>query len=127
MKKATLDGDTLWRLSIKLQADGEKTSEATARVRFVDYRNYEPPQGQIFVEDDYNGLVQVNEKGYCKVLWTLSEDKENRKDGLWVWGLFEEPKYPFLYFSLGKSVKDACDCNIHIHHVYLIYLFHAIS
>lgn len=38
-------------------------------------------------------------KGYAGV-WTLSEDKEDRKDGLWIWGLFEEPKYPFLYFYL---------------------------
>lgn len=27
--------------------------------------------------------------------WTLSEDKEDRKWGLWVQGLFEEPKVGF--------------------------------
>ena len=31
----------------------------------------------------------------------MSEDKDDRKDGLWIWGLFEEPKYPFLYFYMN--------------------------
>lgn len=34
-------------------------------------------------------------------MWTLSEDKDDRKDGLWILGLFEEPKYPYLYFSIN--------------------------
>ena len=72
-----------------------------SRVRFIEDRGYEPPQGQIFVEDDYNGLIRVDDKGYSTFSWTLSEDKEDKKDGLWIWGLFEEPKYPFLYFTLG--------------------------
>lgn len=103
--KATLDGSTLWRLSLKLEKPGSKSVEAIARVRFVEDRGYEPPQGRIFVEDDYYGIIRVDEKGYTS-RWTLSEDKNDRKDGLWVWGLFEEPKYPFLYFSLGifKSI-----------------------
>ena len=51
------------------------------------------------MEDDYNGFIRVDEKGYsCN--WKLSEDVNDRKDGLWVWGLFEVPKYPFLYFNL---------------------------
>ena len=99
-------------------------------------------EGRIFVEDDFNGIAQIDERGYSgtkyyfffllgKSLksylgycfffnssqyietsmfymlwclsgkWTLSEDKNDRKDGLWIWGLFEEPKYPFLYFNLG--------------------------
>lgn len=99
MKKATMDGDTLWRISAKLRKSGTKSSDIVLRVRFVPDRNYEPPQGRIFIEDDFNGLVQVDDKGYSGV-WTLSEDKEDRKDGLWIWGLFEEPKYPFLYFYM---------------------------
>jgi hypothetical protein len=31
-------------------------------------------QGRIFVEDDFNGLIRVDEKGYAGS-WTLSEDK----------------------------------------------------
>ena len=66
---------------------------------------YEPPQGRIFVEDDFFGILRVDAKGFAS-RWTLSEDKNDRKDGLWIWGLFDEPKHPFLYFSLGvfKSI-----------------------
>jgi len=28
--------------------------------------------------------------------WSLSEDPNDRKDSLWIWGLFKEPLYPFL-------------------------------
>jgi hypothetical protein len=31
-------------------------------------------------------------------------DPDDRKDGLWVWGLFKEPLYPFLLFQL--EVRD---------------------
>jgi hypothetical protein len=55
---------------------------ANLRVRFVNDRNYEPPQGRIFIEDDFNGLVRTNDFGYSGI-WTLSEDKNDRRDGLW--------------------------------------------
>ena len=32
----------------------------------------------------------------------ILKDKNDRKDGLWIWGLFEEPKYPYLYLNIGK-------------------------
>jgi len=70
------------------------------RVRFIEDRGFEPPQGKVFVEDDVSGLCACTERGFAGT-WTLSEDKNDRKDGLWVWGLFEEPKYPFLYFYLN--------------------------
>lgn len=99
---ATLTGDTLWRLVLNLESPDKKTSvKAIARIRFIEERGYEPPSGVIFVEDDYQGLIRVNEKGYSPLRWTLSEDRDDRKDGLWVLGLFAEPKYPYLYFSLG--------------------------
>lgn len=103
MRRATasLDERTLWRLSLKLQKQGFKDVEAVVRLRFIEDRGYEPPSGRVFIEDDYNGLVRVDEKGYAGFGWTLSEDKNDRKDGLWVWGLFEEPKYPFLYMTLA--------------------------
>jgi hypothetical protein len=31
--------------------------------------------------------------------WTLSEDKEDRKWGLWVQGLFEEPKVGVVWWG----------------------------
>ena len=100
-RKAFLNEKTLWRVSFKLQKQGCKDVEALIRVRFIEDRGYEPPQGRVFVEDDFNGLVRVTEEGYTGFRWTLSEDRAERKDGLWIWGLFEEPKYPFLYFSLA--------------------------
>ena len=117
-KRALLDSTTLWRISITLTKSGSKSIDCIARVRFVEDRNYEPPQGRIFVEDDFNGLIKVDEKGYAGS-WTLSEDKDDRKDGLWIWGLFQEPKYPFLYFSLGTFLQllsfgslDKFDLNV---------------
>lgn len=98
-QQANLDEFSLWRMGITLQKEGCKEVSALCRVRFVQDRSYEPPQGRIFVEDDYNGLIKVDDKGYSGI-WTLSEDKNDRKDGLWIWGLFEEPKYPFLYFYM---------------------------
>mmetsp|Transcript_36301 Transcript_36301/g.34308 ORF Transcript_36301/g.34308 Transcript_36301/m.34308 type:complete len:254 (-) Transcript_36301:88-849(-) len=105
LPKALLDSSTLWRISLTLSKPGCASIDAIARLRFIEDRNFEPPQGRIFVEDDFNGLIRVDEKGYAGS-WTLSEDKDDRKDGLWIWGLFAEPKYPFLYFSLGifKSI-----------------------
>ena len=35
--------------------------------------------------------------------WQLSEDPDDKRDGLWVWGLFEEPLYPFLLVSLDSE------------------------
>ena len=40
---------------------------------------------------------------YLKVMkgrWQLSEDPEDRKDGLWIWGLFKEPLYPFMLLQI---------------------------
>ena len=98
--KSTLDDSTLWRISFKFVEDGQPEQNAIVRVRLIEARGYEPPQGRIFVEDDYNGLIKVDDQGYSGI-WTLSEDKDDRKDGLWIWGLFEEPKYPYLYFNLN--------------------------
>ena len=35
--------------------------------------------------------------------WQLSEDPDDKRDGLWIWGLFEEPLYPFLLVSLDSE------------------------
>ena len=83
VKKPTLSEESLWRLTIQFRKDGFESREATARIRFVAARNYEPPQGRIFVEDDYNGLIKTDDNGYVGS-WTLSEDKNDRKDGLWI-------------------------------------------
>lgn len=81
--KNELNQFQLWRLSLKLQKEGCKSVEALARIRFIQDANYEPPQGRIFVEDDFNGFIKVDNNGYSGI-WTLSEDKNDRKDGLWI-------------------------------------------
>lgn len=37
-----------------------------------------------------------------KARWTLSEAEDERGAGLWVWGLFEEPLYPFLLLQVNN-------------------------
>ena len=81
--KAELNEKFLWRIDFKFIRSGCKDTSAVARVRFVQDRSYEPPQGRIFVQDDFNGLIKVDERGYAGT-WTLSEDKTDRKDGLWI-------------------------------------------
>lgn len=95
-----LNSKTLWKLQVSLfEREDSPRLEATARVRFLADANFEPPSGKIFIDSDFSGLLRVDEKGYtCN--WSLGEDKNDRKDGLWIWGLFEEPKYPYLYFTL---------------------------
>lgn len=67
------------------------------------FAGYEPPQGilkQIQGDDDATPL-QIT-----KSRWMLSEDPNDRKDGLWVWGLFSEPLYPFLLLNLETERID---------------------
>lgn len=102
---ATLDGSTLWRLYFSLvytSEDGTKNLGAQETVvtgRFVEDEGYEPPQGYFVVDEDAAGLMQPA----ARHRWTLSEDPEDRKDGLWIWGLFSEPLYPFLLLELASS------------------------
>uniref|UniRef100_A0A7S4JLM2 Uncharacterized protein n=1 Tax=Odontella aurita TaxID=265563 RepID=A0A7S4JLM2_9STRA len=105
--KATLDEQTKWRLRFVLNgvptAKGRKVDSLfVVEAQFVEEVGYEPPQGivrQILSENE-------DEEGAGKMLeisnsyWKLSEDPDDRKDGLWVWGLFKEPLYPFMLLQL---------------------------
>ncbi|CAN0224731.1 unnamed protein product, partial [Discosporangium mesarthrocarpum] len=95
---ATLSSSTEWRMFLSLRdpaRNGEagEVTEVAVRVRFVDERDYEPPQG--FLEDN----PSIPKQGKT-ARWTLSEAPDERKGGLWVWGLFKEPLYPFLLLQL---------------------------
>lgn len=37
-----------------------------------------------------------------KARWTLSEAEDERGAGLWVWGLFKDPLYPFLLLQMDN-------------------------
>ena len=46
------------------------------------------------------GTVELGEQ---KDRWTLSEDPDDQKDSLWIWGLFSQPLYPFLLLTVILS------------------------
>lgn len=105
--KATLTQDTLWRLRFVLRgvatAQGKKVDEIfVATGHFVEEEGYEPPQGQFVqvVASSKEGGADGDRLRLVRSRWQLSEDPDDRKDGLWVWGLFKEPLYPFLLLKL---------------------------
>lgn len=110
--KATLTEETVWRL--RFSVSGVRTSSGrtandllfAVEANFLEEEGYEPPQGnlvQIVDEDDADG-DGVGRLRITEGRWQLSEDPNDRKDGLWVWGLFKEPLYPFLLLKLRTEV-----------------------
>jgi hypothetical protein len=106
---------------------GRKVGELfVVDVQFILEEGFEPPQGQINQilaststsgnvsassdttenanNDDDESSTNTNDNvRYLQVKsgrWKLSEDPNDRKDGLWIWGLFEEPLYPFMLLQL---------------------------
>jgi hypothetical protein len=126
--KATLTADTTWRVRIQMKnvptTGGNRVDPLfSLNLQFLEDVNYEPPQGtvqtamkemdKVSVEveknsseaADSNNIVEI-EAGILQVTegrWQLSEDPDDRKDGLWVWGLFKEPLYPFFLLSLQTN------------------------
>jgi len=109
--KTTLSEETTWNLRFVLTgiktASGRQVDEIfSVGAHFVEEEGYEPPQGKV---------VQLNEDSRLQILksrWQLSEDPNDRKDGLWVWGLFKEPLYPYMLLTLETDkikVQDADD------------------
>lgn len=82
-----------WRLNFALPAYDARRSIVA---EFDDLVGYEPPQGPLYLVDADGGRSAAGN-------WQLSEDPDDRKDGLWVWGLFEEPLYPFLLLALDSE------------------------
>ena len=79
--------------------------------QFIPEENYEPPQGSfvqkqtstetIATDASYNDTSTGSSSMQIKSSrWILSEDPNDRKDGLWIWGLFQQPLYPYLLLSL---------------------------
>lgn len=100
--QATLTEDTTWDLRFFLQSvpteKDKKVDELfSAKVQFIEEVGYEPPQGvlkQVYGKDEEPTFKIVSSR------WQLSEDPNDRKDGLWVWGLFAEPLYPFMLLQI---------------------------
>lgn len=71
-----------------------------------------PPQGFLNVDSCLpEGTLAL---GAQKTRWTLSEDPEDRKDSLWIWGLFSEPLYPFILFEIDLATPIKIAENIQI-------------
>jgi hypothetical protein len=117
----TLTSDTTWMVRITLRNIKTQFGQTISNQMYVLYgqfiplENYEPPQGTFqqrfninnnnnnnndtitISTDPYNGNnngIQITSSR-----WILSEDPNDRKDGLWIWGLFQQPLYPFMLLS----------------------------
>ena len=112
LEKTTLTDATTWEFRFSLKGlptqNGKRVDEIfSTRVHFIEEEGYEPPQGfvkqllsqQNDADDDSTGPNEVR-LAITKSRWQLSEDPNERKDGLWVWGLFKEPLYPFMLLQL---------------------------
>jgi hypothetical protein len=76
---------------------------------FREEEGYEPPQGTF--HGRRSGETKVTNLEIVNSRWMLSEDPEDRKDSLWIWGLFSEPLYPFLLLQISLAEKGE-DGNI---------------
>lgn len=116
-EKATLTDATTWQLKFVLRGlpttKGRKVDPIfNIQVQFIEEDGYEPPQGKMEqiitvqqqnnkdtdTEEDDQPLLQIESSR-----WILSEDPNDRKDGLWVWGLFKEPLYPFMLLQFTTN------------------------
>jgi hypothetical protein len=108
--KSTLTEETVWKLSVVLRGvetrQGKRVNDiSTLQVNFIEEDGYEPPQGTV-QQVLRGGAAEDNNTGREDRLvissgrWKLSEDPNDRKDGLWVWGLFKEPLYPFMLLQM---------------------------
>ena len=121
----TLSSDTTWMIrltlrNIKTQQGRTITNQMyVINGKFIPEENYEPPQGS-FVQQPTSTTTTPTEATTTTVAvpsssasassdstmqitssrWILSEDPNDRKDGLWIWGLFQQPLYPYLLLSL---------------------------
>lgn len=114
--KSTLTKETTWRLRFSMNGipttNGRIVNELlfVAEAQFLEEEGYEPPQGsvsqitigttKIDTSDDNLSEDKSNALQISSGRWQLSEDPEDRKDGLWIWGLFKEPLYPFMLLQL---------------------------
>lgn len=106
-KKSTLTDETIWNLRMVLRGvateQGKKVDEIfNLQCQFLEEEGYEPPQGtiQLVAHTEADSSSNISRFQIAQSRWQLSEDPNDRKDGLWVWGLFQEPLYPFLLLQL---------------------------
>lgn len=93
--KTTLTEETTWKLRFILNGitstNGRKVDDIlfVVNAQFLEDDGYEPPQGsvrQVSSQSEEGDTVEDNSCALNISLgrWQLSEDPEDRKDGLWV-------------------------------------------
>lgn len=118
VKETTLTVETTWRLRLLLNdvktTKGRKLDGQLFVVEgnFIEEEGYEPPQGlfqptakQPTDEQGEEDATDSNNSGGMSLevsnsRWKLSEDPDDPKDGLWIWGLFKEPLYPYMLLQM---------------------------
>jgi hypothetical protein len=110
-KKSTLTEETVWNFRLFLEGvptvKGKRRNESfSINVAFNEDEGYEPPQGTLRQIMKDAESIESKEAGQLTIVnsrWKLSEDPNDRKDGLWIWGLFSEPLYPYLLLSMETA------------------------
>lgn len=107
--KTTLDEETTWRIQFVMNGlttkNNKKVNEIfTVYCKFEEEIDYEPPQGFLRIvngdEGESEEEVPTSRLSFKNSYWKLSEDPDDPQWGLWVWGLFKEPLYPFLLLQI---------------------------
>lgn len=75
--------------------------EQEARARSLAVRSGSFPRFDVCADDHQDTPYFAKQGG--KARWTLSEEETERSAGLWVWGLFREPLYPFLLLQMENQ------------------------
>ncbi len=120
----SLTSESTWRLQFDFFSGKDPAATApdrtvSAKVKFVLDEGYEPPQGIVEILEDDDDVfapartnattgVQMNNR------WSLEEDPNERKAGLWIWGLFSEPLYPYLLFSMDVNRVEVAEGGYHV-------------
>mmetsp|Transcript_38941 Transcript_38941/g.90824 ORF Transcript_38941/g.90824 Transcript_38941/m.90824 type:complete len:243 (+) Transcript_38941:45-773(+) len=100
----SFSGETSWKLNMKLSGKPSEGGvpgnavDVSCKVLLREDPGFEPPQGPIIILDEDNKYI-----GETKAFWKLDEDPSKEgfdKAGFWIWGLLEEPQYPFITFNL---------------------------
>lgn len=127
-KKATLTDETEWKIRFVLRNVSTEKNQKVNDIfiiqgQFLEDDGYEPPQGtfrqtiarstsattttrEINDDNTMNDDTNKNDGPIVRILssrWQLSEDPNDRKDGLWIWGLFKEPLYPYMLLRLDTD------------------------
>ena len=114
----SLTSESTWRVQFEFFSGKDASCITPDRVvktmvKFAVDEGYEPPQGIIEIVEDAEGIFAKPETNASGIQtshrWRLEEDPNEKKAGLWIWGLFEDPLYPFLLFSLDVNRIDVAD------------------